>query len=157
MRIRVFQFLEIVLTAVLACGWFYEWMGFMRASISLPGPVYIQVRQALAGTFMKQIPRISIAAVVSQSIATLSARRRRSPSFGLSLLGLVCLVAACISTLRVNVPINRQMDTWSSGALPSNWTELRDRWNRYHTFRTILSMLSFACQVLAALLDKRSA
>lgn len=48
-----------------------------------------------------------------------------------------------VITVGVEVPIDNQIKTWTPETLPSNWTELRSTWDRFHTMRTITSILSF--------------
>jgi hypothetical protein len=42
-----------------------------------------------------------------------------------------------------NVPINRQMQTWSATAPPSNYLEQLHRWTVFHGIRTGTAALSF--------------
>jgi uncharacterized membrane protein len=57
---------------------------------------------------------------------------------------LVMLAGALVITTAIEVPINRQVVTWTDDDAPSNWQELRDRWQYYNIVRTILAVTSFA-------------
>lgn len=64
-------------------------------------------------------------------------------------------VAAAVMTLIVllitiflEVPINDQVGSWSAGAAPVEWTEVRDRWLWYHLIRTITGIIAFVCAAI---------
>jgi hypothetical protein len=83
-------------------------------------------------------------------------RDRRSPGFALATVALLGTLLGTASTLLINVPINVEViNTWSAQAPPSNWAEVRDRWDQAHAFRTALFVLAFACQLVAVLLPTR--
>jgi hypothetical protein len=78
--------------------------------------------------------------------------RGRQP--GASLLAgsaLVLMTTALVITLAVNVPIDRQIQTWTTAALPADWQAVRDRWEFYHGLRTVVSIAALACLFAATL------
>jgi uncharacterized membrane protein len=70
-------------------------------------------------------------------------------AFALSLIALVFIVGDMAVTLAGNVPINKQVQRWSVAKPPAEWAELRDRWERLHTIRTMLIVSGFAFLVAA--------
>ena len=40
----------------------------------------------------------------------------------------------------MNVPIDRQIQSWTTTTLPTDWEGVRDRWERYHLARTFVSV-----------------
>jgi hypothetical protein len=54
------------------------------------------------------------------------------------------MVIAMIITLVVNVPIDRQIQSWTN-TLPPDWNAIRDRWEFYHGCRTFVSLVALAC------------
>src|SRR5262249_6562688 len=57
-----------------------------------------------------------------------------------AIVGLVLMTASLVITLVVNVPIDRQIQSWTTGALPPDWRAIRDRWESYHGLRTLVSL-----------------
>jgi hypothetical protein len=78
-------------------------------------------------------------------------RQRRTQDLALVLLGLLFFIVALVGTLTVNVPIDRQINDWTLATLPSDWMQIRDRWEFWHTIRTFASLAGLAC-VLACTL-----
>jgi uncharacterized membrane protein len=77
---------------------------------------------------------------------------RRSTLAGwLALAGVLLLVAVIAITLIVNVPIDNEIKTWTTTAVPANWEDERSRWAVFHTARTFVSLAGLAAAVGAAL------
>ena len=56
----------------------------------------------------------------------------------------VLILIVLAITMAINVPINRQVQSWTAGAAPSTWMFTRDRWLRFHLVRTAVGLMSFA-------------
>jgi uncharacterized membrane protein len=56
----------------------------------------------------------------------------------------VLILIVLAITMAINVPINRQVQSWTAGAAPSTWMFTRDRWLRFHLARTVVGLMSFA-------------
>jgi hypothetical protein len=61
------------------------------------------------------------------------------------------MIFAIAITLAVNVPIDNQIKIWTTTSLPPDWTQVRDRWETFHTGRTFLSLTALASVLLALL------
>jgi len=51
----------------------------------------------------------------------------------------------------VNVPIDRQIQSWTTTTLPADWSAIRDRWEFYHALRTFVSLIALACLFVSTL------
>jgi uncharacterized membrane protein len=65
-------------------------------------------------------------------------------AFALSLAVLTLCIGDMLVTVLVNVPINREVQSWQPDAPPAEWKRLRDRWERFHSTRTLLIVPGFA-------------
>ena len=43
-----------------------------------------------------------------------------------------------------NKPIDDKVLTWTSGSIPENWTQIRDKWFFLHKLRTIVELAALA-------------
>src|SRR5437588_7637473 len=66
----------------------------------------------------------------------------------------ICILTGVLLTLLGNWPINNQIITWNANSPPSNWTDLRDAWWRFHVARFVVGIIGLSCLLLATL--KRS-
>jgi len=55
------------------------------------------------------------------------------------------MAGALVTTLAVNVPIDHQIQSWTTATLPPDWKAIRDRWEFYHGLRTLVSLAALAC------------
>jgi uncharacterized membrane protein len=56
-------------------------------------------------------------------------------TFYLTLTGFTLFMVALLVTILVEVPIVKQIVTWTVASLPGNWRQLRDRWGTFHLIR----------------------
>jgi uncharacterized membrane protein len=85
------------------------------------------------------------AAVLSGIVVCVLLFRRAQTSGGiLAIASLTLLVVAMAITLSVNVPIDRQIQSWTAATLPPDWAAIRDRWEFYHGLRTLVSLFALA-------------
>ena len=73
-------------------------------------------------------------------------------TFYLTLAGFVLFVVALLVTVLVEVPIVKQIVTWTAGTLPGNWQQLRDRWGAFHIIRVVAGIGGVALLVGGAIL-----
>ena len=85
------------------------------------------------------------------TIASAVLARRDRLSFYLLIAATICIVTAVLVTVFGNWPINNQIITWHINSPPSNWTELRDEWWRFHVARALMLMAALGFVILRAL------
>ncbi len=69
---------------------------------------------------------------------------QQTSSLYLSLPAIALIVIALIITVAVEVPIVKNVEQWTDAILPANWQVKRDRWLKFHVFRVLSAILSFA-------------
>jgi uncharacterized membrane protein len=63
------------------------------------------------------------------------------------------MTVTLIITVGIEVPIDNMIKTWTAETLPGNWTELRSRWDTFHTLRTFTSILAFVSITVGVVYD----
>ncbi len=54
-----------------------------------------------------------------------------------------------VITIALEVPINRQVASWTAGTAPANWAAVRDRWLWNHLARTVAGVVATVCAATA--------
>jgi uncharacterized membrane protein len=143
----------ILLTLVSGVFW-GTWFALSRTMHTLSPEIFItigkQIMQNVAVT-MSIIMPASIIALISLLI---SSGKNRSVYFYCVLTALVLFVLALVITLSVEVPIDNRIATWTPSTVPADWADIRDRWERFHTMRTFLSLGSVAFFYVALIYGK---
>ncbi len=149
--LKLARFLNLLLTGLLE-GLLVGIVFVELAFLDLSASVYTAVQQPKHRVFEPIMPVFNTLVISSGILVLLLMRERKTLAFILTLVGVLCTIVVVISTLLVNVPINSEiMNVWSVENPPADWAQVRDRWNFWHTFRTVLAVIAFVCQLVAVL------
>jgi Domain of unknown function (DUF1772) len=66
-------------------------------------------------------------------------------------LGMLGTLGVALLSRYFNVPTNAMMLTWSLDNIPDNYPDIRDRWDRVHTFRVTCGVTALVGYLLGAL------
>ncbi len=155
--VQIFQFAAVLLTGLLA-GLFYGYdCSIIKGLGKLPHAVYLQSFQSINRSIQNPYFFTSfIGSLMVLPIAGwLSYSAGNSVSFYLLLAAtLVYFIAVFGVTIFCNVPLNERLANFSiATATESELAAMRQvfekPWNRYHTFRTIASIISFGLAILS--------
>jgi uncharacterized membrane protein len=128
------------------------WFSLSRSIESISPATFLEVGHTMIGNLGGPMAVLMPAALLSAVPVLLGFyRRQRRTAFFLMLVGVGLLIAALVMTLTVNVPIDRAIDRWTVDTLPPDWATRRDRWQTYHTSRTLASLVGFGCALAASL------
>ena len=144
------QLVSVFTTGLLAGIFFGDRMGNSYARPKLSASAFVTFQQVQNVRFARMMPLPILAAVVSDALWMVLLRdHMNTTGFRFLAVGTLALFLAVVLTRVVNIPINNRLGKWSSASPPSDFTSTWARWERVHTVRTILAVLSFAL-VLAA-------
>ena len=146
--IEILQFVAIVLTSLSMGVHFGTWLTEAPLRETRSGALFTEVQQGRDRVAAKIMPILGNVAILSVAACVVLVRAVPG-AFALSLIALVCIVGDMAVTLAGNVPINKRVQSWNVAEPPPEWSELRDRWERLHTIRTMLIVSGFAVLVAA--------
>ena len=153
----VVRFIALLSTGLLA-GIFLGWrMGASVAAPTIPVSSFVQFQQVVHSYYVRFMPVLQIAAVLS-SLIWLLLLRSSAGSLEFVLLAVAAAGAICVFVLTatVNVPINKKLMTWNASAPPANVVEIWKPWEKVNTVRTIISMGVFGFELIASSLMTQS-
>jgi hypothetical protein len=147
--VKIWQFLTLTLTA-LNLGLTFSHVMEMPAKMKYGGSLYGTINNTLylkfgtAPGIAVEIGSIAAALVLAYLV------RRRGPVFWWTLAGALCLLAAQVLWWVTVAPANAQIRTWAA-AVPADWTQVRDQWERSHAARFVLQLGGLGALLLALL------
>lgn len=144
------DFANLLLAALLVGIMFGVWLFLNPAG--LDGKSYVVLQQQAIRTLNKVMPALGAATILVTVTAAVFGRDNRA-RFGLLLAAVICLLTTGLITRFLNQPINAIVMTWRGEALPSNWTDLRDDWWRWHLIRLVTGLAGLSA-VIAAILKR---
>jgi len=143
---KVVQFIALLLFSLIAGVFWGTWFSLSRSIAAITPATFLEVGRTMIGNLGGPMSVLTPAAVLSGVVlALLLYRRRQRRSYLLAMAASILLVIAMVITLVVNVPIDRQIQSWTAVTLPADWTSRRDRWEFYHGLRTLVSLLALSC------------
>jgi hypothetical protein len=116
------------------------------------GSVYTQVRKVELDSLDTLASVTLIPALVSTLVIAVLAIRARGNDRWLPVAALGLLLVVFATTLAINLPINGDQADWSVHAPPSDWADVRDRWQLAHLVRTVSAVLAFCSLAVAAII-----
>jgi uncharacterized membrane protein len=129
------------------------WLALTRSISALSPEVFIVVVHRLdrnLGGIMGVLFPVTLLSIVPVAFLTVG----QPVSFALELVGLLLFVVALIVTAAVEVPIVKQIRSWTADAMPARWEQLRDRWVSFHLLRVIPGIVGVGALVAGALWQK---
>ena len=157
MKLKLAQFINILLLFLVAGVLWGTWFSLARSITSIAPETFLAIGQSMIGNLALPMSILMPIALLSTLPALILLYQQRSMlAFYLTLGGLVLFVVALVITLVVNVPIDNQIKQWTVQTLPPNWKAIRDRWEFYHAVRTFVSLSGLGLIVGAALIPRRA-
>jgi len=141
-------FADMLLAALLVGAMFGMWLILNPAGLA--AGVYITLQQQGIRTLNRAMPMLG-AATVLLTILAAALGRNDSTRFGLLVGTIVCLLASGLITRFLNQPINAIVITWSTGAPPANWRDVRNKWWRWHLVRLFTGLGGLSLLIAAML------
>ena len=149
----IIRFIALVTTGLLAGIFLGDRMGLGFARPALPVSSFVQLQQIQHVHFVRMMPVLQIAALLSTLTWLFLLRSEvRSSQFAVIALAAVCLLVVFGMTMAINVPINNTLMTWNASAPPGDAMDIWKRWEQVNTIRAIISPIGFALQVLGLIL-----
>jgi uncharacterized membrane protein len=152
MTLKILELVSIVLSAVVGGMYWGPWLALTKSMKTFKPDVFLAIvdrlNRNMAGlmTALTPIALLSIVPVLFISFG------RQPTTFYLNLAGFILFVVALLVTVIIEVPIVKQIATWTVGTLPDNWTQLRDRWGLFHIIRVVTGIVGLALLVAGAIL-----
>ncbi len=144
---RLVRWVSLLFTGLFA-GFLLGVLVFENSLRGYSASVYTQVRQVELDSLDTLASVTLIPAIIATVVLAIRARGN-DRRLVLLAIGLLALVFA--TTLAINLPINADQANWSPQAPPTDWADVRDRWQLAHLIRTAAALLAFTTLSATAL------
>ena len=142
---KTVQFVTLLLFSLVTGVFWGTWFSLSRSISAITPGTFLEVGRLMIANLGGPMSVLMPAAVLSAvALCVLLFRRRHTRGSFFAATALVLMVVAMIITLVVNVPIDRQIHSWTTATLPADWNGIRDRWEYFHGLRTLVSLVALA-------------
>ncbi|HEU5245790.1 MAG TPA: anthrone oxygenase family protein [Candidatus Udaeobacter sp.] len=152
---KVTTFVGLFLLALVTGVFWGTWFTLTRSIETFSAGEFIHIGQTIIRNVAWPMRILMPACILSMIVSASLVAQKNSLRFYLSVAACLLIVIALLITLLVEVPIDNQIRTWSAETLPANWMALRERWQIFHTARTLVSLASLASLILALLSSRQ--
>ncbi len=137
MALKLFELLSIVLLMIVGGLYWGPWVALSRSMATFEPGVFLAIVKRMNRNMEPVMTVLMPVALVSTLPVMVLSFGKQRHTFYLTLAGLAMFLVTLMVTLVVEVPIVKQMDTWTGSTLPDDWQELRDRWGAFHLLRIL--------------------
>jgi hypothetical protein len=140
MDLKICQFISIVLSALVGGMYWGPWLALTRSMRTFKPEVFLDIVDRMNRNMESVMTILTPLALLSIAPALFFSYNERSRTFFLTLTGFASFGVALLVTMLVEVPIVKQIATWTAGTMPDNWQLLRDRWGAFHIIRVVAGL-----------------
>jgi uncharacterized membrane protein len=149
---RIILFASLFFVALTSGGAFVVYLAYNPAGMS--AAFYVETMQHAIRSLMPLAVVLNLGLLFT-IVSAILARHERLSLYVL-IAASMCIITALLFTVFGNWPINHQIITWSSNSPPSNWTELRDQWWRFHVARAVMIIGGLSLLILVPLIPRNT-
>jgi hypothetical protein len=153
--VKVLRFVSLLSVALIFGLAFCDVME-MPGKLRLSGAEWLVVQQNLY--IASGVPigaAIEVASILTTWLLAFVVWDRRPASYW-TLAAAICVSVGLAEWFVIVRPMNAILSAWTSGALPADWTRVRDRWELGHAIHAALFGLGFSALVIALLAETQT-
>ncbi len=145
----VLGFFALAVTGFASCAEFGSYAFVHPVIRRLPQEHHLRVEQGLLRTFGRVMPVLMTLSVILAVSYALSLDSVEGTARGVRWASAVSFIAALLSTIIFNVPVNLATGRWDANNPPEKWKETRNRWEFFQALRSWLLLIGFVLLCLA--------
>ncbi len=145
----ILGFVALTVTGFTSCAEFGSYAFVHPVIRELPPEQHVQVEKGLLKTFGRVMPVLMTLSVILSISYALNLNGIKETARIIRWAAAVSFVAALVSTIIFNVPINSATGKWIAENPPENWKETRNRWEFFQGLRSWLLLIGFVLLCLA--------
>ena len=149
MTLYPLEFAALVVTGFTSCGEFGSYAFVHPVIRHLPPEHHVSVEKGLLKTFGRVMPVLMTLCVVLSIAYAIQLNAVVGAANTIRWSSAIVFVAALVSTIIFNVPINLATGRWNPQDPPQNWKEIRTRWEFFQGVRSWLLLIGFFLLCLA--------
>lgn len=152
MPLKICEVVSIFLSASVAGMFFGPWIALTRSIGAFTPEIFIVIVRRMNRNMAPVMAVLIPASLLSMVPVLLLSHGARPWTFYLTLSGFALIVVSLLVTVIVEVPIVKQIETWTASTLPGNWQILRDRWGTFHVIRVAAGVMCLVLLLAGAIL-----
>jgi anthrone oxygenase-like protein len=149
--LKIWEFVSIALSALAGGMYWGPWLALSRSMRTFKPEVFLDIVDRMNRNMESVMTVLTPASLLSIAPVLFFSYNAQPMTFYLTLAGFALFVVALLVTVIVEVPIVKQIVTWTVGTLPDDWQQVRDRWGAFHIVRVGAGMAGLVLLVAGAI------
>ena len=113
---------------------------------ALPADAWVMRFQLEDLLFAKTMPPLMLGTLLALIAASPLSRGTSRWAFAASA---ALMIVVLVVTVKAEVPLNKQIQSWTVAVPPPHWQQTRDLWLQRHLLRTVAAALAFVSALIA--------
>lgn len=135
MIVKLLMLLNLLLGALTGGMYWGPWLALSRSLNTFEPLPFLAVVQRLNQNMAPLMTVLTPLSLLAHIPVVLLTYTTHPLTAWCTLAGFLCFLAAMIVTVAIEVPIVKQIITWTLATMPPGWEQLRNRWQRFHIVR----------------------
>jgi hypothetical protein len=153
---KIISFSALFLLMLITGVFWGTWFTLTRSIEDFSPEEFIHIGKTIIANVAMPMRIIVPSGIILMFLALWFTKNKRTTSFILGVFSFALIIAVLLITLTVLVPIDNDINEWTASTIPSNWSEIRQKWDLFHSIRTFASLTSFACFSIFILANDKS-
>jgi uncharacterized membrane protein len=151
MLLKILELISIVLAALVAGVFWGPWVGLTKSIAAFEPEAFLAIGDRLNRNLEPLMTVLMPVTLLSMVPVLFISYGERPSTFYLTFAGFILFVVSLVVTVVIEVPIAKQIKSWTISTLPGNWQQLRDRWASIHISRVAAGISGLAFLVAGAI------
>ena len=153
MALKFFEIVNLTLAAIVGGMYWGPWLALSRSLNKFEPTAFLAVVRQLnrnMAPIMTVLSPLSVLTTAATAVFYWLAHEYRQLYFTVG--GLLFFIIAVVVTVVIEVPIVERIVTWTVTALPVDWEQQRDKWQKNHVTRVVSGLVGVVLLLCAAIL-----
>lgn len=148
LAMKTWELISIVSSALMAGMFYGPWAALSRSMSTFTPEVFLAIVDRMNRNMAPVMTVLMPAALLAMIPVLIGSYGVYPKVFCLYATAFVLFLVALAVTVFVEVPIVKEIASWTVATLPANWQQRRDRWIRFHLVRVVAGLLSLVLLVV---------
>jgi len=144
MKHKFIYFLSLLFLMLITGVFWGTWFTLTRSFESFSAEEFIHIGKVIIANVAVPMSIIMPLGILLMALSLWFYAEKKSTWFYVGILSFALLIATLLITLMVLVPIDDEINSWTTGNLPGDFEGIRKKWKTFHALRTYTSVTSFA-------------
>ena len=151
MKTKPIQFIGLCLLVLVAGVFWGTWFTLTRSIEDFSIEEFIHIGKVIIANVALPMKIIMPSCILFIAASLWLYPNKHSSGFYFHISAFILILVTLLVTVLILVPIDNNIKLWTASTAPSDWQEIRSRWQFFHTVRTFTSLTSFGCMTISLL------